>query len=73
MTFNGAAGDICIVRQCFSVAVSGIFFEALHESGDSAIRYIPLKEREGENWDFSVEIVPLAEESYHAMREFGSE
>ena len=42
-------------------------------SGDSADRYLPLKERAGENWDFSVEIVPRAEESYHAMREFGSE
>ncbi len=61
------------VSECYSVAVTGIFFEARHESGDSANRYIPLKEREGENWDFSVEIVPHAEESYHAMREIGSE
>ncbi len=50
-----------------------MYFKALHESGDLANGYIPLKERERENWDFSVEIVPRAEESYHAMREFGSE
>jgi len=55
------------------MAVAGIFFEARHESGDLANGYIPLKERVSENWDFSVEIVPRAEESYHAMREFGSE
>ena len=61
------------VSECYSVPVSGIVFEALHESRDSANRHIPLHEREGENWDFSVEIVPHAEESYHAMREIGSE
>lgn len=50
------------VSECCSVAVSGIFFEAIHESGDSAERYIPLKEREREDWDFSIEIVPHAGE-----------
>jgi hypothetical protein len=59
------------VSESYSVVASGIFFEALHESGNSAERYIPLKEREGEQWDFSVEIVPHSEESFHAMREFG--
>jgi hypothetical protein len=61
------------VSECYSVAVSGIFFEALHESGDSADRYIPPRERECEDWDFSVEIVPHAGESYHVMREFAGE
>ncbi len=61
------------VSECYSVAVSGVFFEALHDNGDTANRYIPLDDREGDNWDFSVEIVPHAPESYHAMREFGSD
>lgn len=61
------------VSESYSVAAACIFFEARHESGDSANRYIPLEDREGQNWDFSVEIVPHAEKSYHAMREFGYE
>ncbi len=61
------------VCECYSVAVSGICFEAHHESGDSANRYIPLEERDGEDWDFSVEILPHDEESFYAMHEFGSE
>lgn len=61
------------VSECYSVAVSGIVFEDLNESRGSVNKHIPLKECEGKNWDFSIEIVPHDEESYHAMREFGSE
>ena len=77
------ATDWQTLQTCYQVTpVSVVFIESrapilnlrrstihINESGDSASRYIPLKEREGENWDFSVEIVPHAEESYHAMRE----
>jgi len=59
------------VSESYSVAASENFFEAIHESGDSADRYFPLEEREGENWDFSVEIVPHAEDCFYAMHEFG--
>jgi len=52
-----------------SVEACGISFMALTESGESADRYIPPEERAGEEWDFSVEIMPNDEQCYGAMRE----
>ena len=42
---------------------------ACSESGEIAEGYIPIEKRGGEEWDFSVEIMPNNEQCYGAMRE----
>jgi hypothetical protein len=57
------------VSACQSVEACGIALLACSESGEMAEGYIPLQERGGEEWDFSVEITPNAEQCYEALRE----
>lgn len=52
-----------------SVEASGIAFMALSENGEMIEGYLPRDERGGEEWDFSVEIIPNGEQCYKAMRE----
>jgi hypothetical protein len=50
------------------VEAAGIVFLALSESGDVIEGYIPPEKRGGEEWDFSVEIIPNDEQCYDALR-----
>ncbi len=56
------------ISACQWVEASGIAFMAFSESGETADGYIPPEEREDEQWDFSVEIMPNDEQCYDAMR-----
>ena len=51
-----------------SVDASGIAFMAFSASGEMTEGYIPPEKREGEVWDFCVEIMPNDEQCYEAMR-----
>ena len=57
------------VSECQSVEACGIYLVGLTEDGADTDRYIPLEKREGEEWDFSVEIAPHPEQCFEAMRE----
>ncbi len=52
-----------------SVSATGIAFMAYSDSGEMTEGYIPPEDREGEEWDFSVEIMPNDEQCFEAMRE----
>jgi hypothetical protein len=57
------------VSTFHSVNATGIAFMAYSESGEIAEGYIPPEDREGEEWDFAVEIMPNDEQCFEAMRE----
>ena len=57
------------VSESHSVDASGIALMAFSESGEMTEGYIPPENREGEEWDFCVEIMPNDEQCYEAMRE----
>jgi len=57
------------VSACQSVDASGISLMALSESGEMTEGYLPPEKRGGEEWDFSIEIMPNDEHCYEAMRE----
>jgi hypothetical protein len=59
--------------ECQSVDASGIALTALSEHGEMAERYILPERREGEEWDFSVEITPNPEQCFHVLREHEEE
>ena len=52
-----------------SVSATGIAFMAYSDGGEMVEGYIPPDNREGEEWDFSVEIMPNDEQCFEAMRE----
>ena len=56
------------VSECQSVEACGIYVVGLTEDGAATDRYIPPEKREGEEWDFSVEITPNPEHCFEAMR-----
>jgi hypothetical protein len=53
-----------------SVSACSVHFDAIElNSGDSADGYVPIEEqKEGEDWYFSVEIVPNGKEAHDALR-----
>jgi len=51
------------------VGASGIALMAYSESGEMTEGYIPPDEREGEDWDFAIEVMPNDEQCFEAMRE----
>jgi hypothetical protein len=57
------------VSESHSVDASGIALMTFSESGEMTEGYIPPENREGEEWDFCVEIMPNDEQCYEAMRE----
>jgi hypothetical protein len=57
------------VSAFHSVSASGIALMAYSDGGEMVEDYIPPDQREGEEWDFSVEIMPNGEQCFAAMRE----
>ena len=57
-----------VVSECQSVEVCGVSLMGFTEDGDFTDRYIPPAQREGEEWDFSVEIAPNPEQCFEALR-----
>ena len=57
------------VSECQSVEACGVSLMGLTQDGDFTDRYIPPAQREGEEWDFSVEITPNPEQCFEALRE----
>jgi hypothetical protein len=57
------------VSESQSVEACGICLMGLTEDGDLTDRYIPPEEREGEEWDFSVEITPHPDQCFKVLRE----
>ena len=56
------------VSACQSVEACGISFMGVSENDVTADGYIPPEEREGEDWEFFVEIVPNDEQCFDALR-----
>ena len=61
------------VCESQSVDACGVFLVGLTEDGGETDRYVPPEEREGEEWDFSVEITPNPERHFDALREHEEE
>jgi hypothetical protein len=57
------------VSECQSVEACGVSLMGFTQEGDFTDRYPPPKGREGEDWDFWVEITPDPEQCFEALRE----
>ena len=57
------------MSECQSVEACGVSLMGLTQDGGFTDRHIPPAEREGEEWDFSVEITPNPEQCFEALRE----
>jgi hypothetical protein len=61
------------VSEWQSVEVCGVILLGLTPDGESTDCYIPSEEREGEEWEFSVEIRPNPEQCFEALRQDADE
>ena len=57
------------VSESQSVEACGIGFVGFTEDGEVSDEYIPREAREGKDWDFTLEIIPNAEQCFDALRE----
>ena len=61
------------VSECQSVDACGIGFVGVTEDGEVTDEYIPAEDREGQDWDFTLEIIPNVEQCFNALREHEDE
>ncbi len=57
------------VSESQSVEACGIGFVGVAEDGEVTDEYIPRGARKGANWEFTLEIIPSAEQCFDAWRE----
>lgn len=61
------------VCESYSVEACAVSLLGLAEDGTETDRYIPPERREGEDWGFSVEIIPNPEQCFDAKRWYEDE